>query len=88
MEGQSPSDGKTQLGAWGALWYNVLITVRVVRNVKEVCLVVGSSECKRSMFGSRSCDYSSENSFFVTANPASSIIYFIKFVLRAVFCIN
>ena len=76
MERQSPSEsaGKTQLGALGARWYNVLITVRVVRDVKEVC--------------SRSCDYSSENSFFVTADPATSIIYFIKFVLRAVFCKN
>ena len=40
------------------------------------------------MFGSRSCDYSSENSFFLTANPATSIIYFIKFVLRAVFFVR
>ena len=43
MEGQSPSesDSKVQLGAWGALWYSALITVRVARDVKEVCLVVG-----------------------------------------------
>ena len=78
MEGQSPSesDGKAQLRAWGALWCNALITVRVVWDVKEVCLVVGHLIIQVRTV-----------SLWLQV-LVTSIIYFIKFVLRAVFCKN